>query len=627
MNTPPIPSVHHPVRRVADETLEHRSRYSRNSASTPVFSSCLKAAATSCLILLPSILSSAEERFARNVYTGAVTSPAIQLSQVADVHGTDQQHSSPVALIVKPRDSIDIVVSELSKLIGHEVETTRSMSDGAWVVATHSTDPYQVSKALAQLHLRDLIEYGQIDAATRVTHNPDDRLFQAQWQHQTFYTTPASMDLINTWDITTGSYDIVVAVIDTGIRYDHADLTDRLLAGYDFVSAINDTPEIMLPVPSAYNFVKSNDGDGRDPDPTDPGDGVDQTLHEQMDALGIDCPVTDSTWHGTSMTSLLAANGNDGFGIAGVDWHARVLPVRAIGRCGGNRSDLLDAIRWAAGVNDPALPPNPTPARIINLSLGIDDVCGDADQRAIDDAVAAGAIIVAAVGNQGRDLDLQAASPSDCNNVIGVTAVNASGQLAGYSNYGMDVDIAAPGGEGSEGDDQPILVATNSGALSPTPDSTHKYTTGTSVASPLVAGVLSLMLSVNPELTNQELEALLYTAARAFPARGTEQDCTTAICGAGLLDAFAATRLAELSRSTPVPSLAAAMLDDSASTGLLSGGAAGCTISDQSAPDPIWVLLLGGLYCLSRKQRRYPSPAVNPALRKSTTISLNKLVA
>lgn len=444
----------------------------------------------------------------------------------------------------------------------------------------------------------------------RIDYNTaDDPLFPAQWQHQTQHITAASMDLVNTWDITTGSNEVVVAVIDTGIRFDHTDLTDRLLAGYDFVSAINNTPEISLPVPAAYNFAKSNDGDGRDPDPTDPGDGVEDILHDEMKRLGIDCPMTDSTWHGTSMTSLLAANANDSFGMVGVDWNARILPVRAIGRCGGNRSDLLDAIRWAAGVIDPALPPNPTPARIINLSLGIDDICGEADQRAINYAVAAGAIVVAAVGNQGRDLDQRGASPSNCNNVIGVTAINASGQLARYSNYGLDVDIAAPGGEGTEGDDQPILVAINGGTIAPTPESTHKYTTGTSVAAPMVAGVLSLMLSVNPELTNQELEALLYTAARDFPETGSDSDCTVLTCGSGMLDAYAAIRLAELSRSTAVPDLAAAVYDDAAPTGLPSGGgAAGCSISTTSTFDPLWFLLLAGLYSWSRRKKNaHPS--------------------
>jgi len=405
------------------------------------------------------------------------------------------------------------------------------------------------------------------------------------------------MDLINTWDITTGSGDIVVAVIDTGFRFEHADLTNRLLAGYDFVSGINEAPETLLPVPAEFNFVRSNDGDGRDPDPSDPGDGVDQALSDQMEEFGIHCPVTNSTWHGTAMTSLLAANANDGFGMAGVDWQARILPVRAIGRCGGSRSDLLDAIRWAAGVEDPALPPNPTPARIINLSLGIDDICGAADQHAINDAVDAGAIIVAAVGNQGRDLDREAASPSDCEQVIGVTAVNASGELARYSNFGSDVDIAAPGGEGSDGDDLPILVATNEGLIEPANGSSHKYTTGTSVSSPLVAGVMSLMLSVNPELTNDELELLVYAGARRFPNHDKGQDCSTTECGAGMLDAFAATSLAERSLSTPVPELAAAVLAER-------GGSAGlgCTISAAQTPDPTWPMLLIGVFIATRRR-------------------------
>ncbi|MBX2824355.1 MAG: S8 family peptidase [Gammaproteobacteria bacterium] len=517
---------------------------------------------------------------------------------VATVIETRSEARTSHRIILKPTGTPDAVVDRLRRQFGEQVATIRPMSGGAWVIAVGTAEKTTLDLVLADLQDDQLIEYAQTDAATRVMTNPDDRLFRAQWQHHSLEEQLASMDLVNTWDITTGSSDIVVAVIDTGFRFEHADLTNRLLDGYDFVSGINESLDTFLPVPDEYNFIRSNDGDGRDPDPTDPGDGVDEMLSAEMSELGIHCPVTSSTWHGTAMTSLLAANANDNFGMAGVDWQARILPVRAIGRCGGSRSDLLDAIRWAAGVDDPSLPPNPNPARIINLSLGIDDICGAADQRAIDDARAAGALVVAAVGNQARDLDSRGASPSDCHGVIGVTAINASGELARYSNFGADVDIAAPGGEGRQGDDLPILVATNDGEISPATGSAHKYTTGTSVASPMVAGVLSLMLSVNPELSNDELEALLYTAARRFPNHRKGRDCRSTICGAGMLDAFAATTLAERSLSTPVPELAAAKLAES-------GGSAGfgCSISPTRTPDPVWPLLLVGLFVVTRRRR------------------------
>jgi len=205
---------------------------------------------------------------------------------------------------------------------------------------------------------------------------------------------------------------------------------------------------------------------------------------------------------------------------------------------------MLDAIRWAAGVNDPSLPPNPTPARIINLSLGVDDLCTNADQSAINDAVAAGALVIAAVGNNGRSTDAQPSSPSHCQNVIGVMAVDKYGFRAEYSNFGRDADVAAPGGDVSESPNS-ILVATNKGSDMPSERFGYRTATGTSVAAPHVAGVLALMLSVKPGLTNRELEALLLDSTRPFPGDGyplfdPELGCEKAHCGAGILDAFAA---------------------------------------------------------------------------------------
>ena len=396
-----------------------------------------------------------------------------------------------------------------SLLINDDIEVSphRRMSGGAWVATLRGLPSAAAARRLFKdWQHRDLVEFAEIDTRVSTAAIPDDPLYELQWQLANERSDLAALNLPGAWDITTGSSDVVVAIIDTGVRFENQELTGRLLPGYDFVSGINEFRSRQR-VPDALNFIKSHDGDGRDSDASDPGDGVDAFLSATMQAEDLDCPQQESTWHGTAMASLVAANGNDNFGMTGVDWSARILPIRAIGKCGGRRSDLLDAIRWAAGVDDPVLPDNPTPARIINLSLGIDDACTAADQQAIDDAVANGALIVAAVGNLGRNLDDEPSSPTHCNNVLGVTAVDSHGYRASYSSYGLDADIAAPGGEGPGGDNRPILIATNDGFLDPIPGDSHRYTTGTSVASPLVAGVISLMLSVNPELTNDEVRA------------------------------------------------------------------------------------------------------------------------
>ncbi len=291
--------------------------------------------------------------------------------------------------------------------VSHNIEVLpiRRMSGSAWVAALHGSPSASATQNLFRTwQSRDLVDYAENDSVVSIAAIPDDPLYELQWNLADATSGAAALNMPGAWDITIGSSDVVIGIVDTGVRFDNQEFTGRLLPGYDFVSGINEF-RTRQRVPEELNFIKAHDGDGRDTDASDPGDGVDAQLSATMQAEDLTCPQQESTWHGTAMASLIAANGNDGFGMTGVDWSARILPVRAIGKCGGRRSDLLDAIRWAAGVNDPALPDNPTPARIINLSLGIDDACTASDQQAIDDAVAMGALIVAAVGNLGRNLD------------------------------------------------------------------------------------------------------------------------------------------------------------------------------------------------------------------------------
>jgi len=467
----------------------------------------------------------------------------------------------------------------------------RPMSGGAWVARVSGA--ISESALLAEFHRwqhMGLVDYAEFDSLVQPSTVPNDPLFELQWQLNNNDNHLAAMNLIDAWKITQGSPEIVVAIVDTGVRFEHEDLTGRLLPGYDFVSGINQF-SILRRVPDTLNFVKSRDGDGRDEDATDPGDGVDRDTQDLMKSHDLECPLQESSWHGTAMASLIGANGNDSIGMSGVDWSASLLPVRAIGRCGGRRSDLLDAIRWAAGVDDPQLPPNPTPARVINLSLGIDDSCSSSDQQAIDDAVAAGAIIVAAVGNLTRNLDIAPSSPAHCENVLGVTAVDSHGLRASYSSYGQDADIAAPGGETATGEIQPILIATNAGNQLPATGSTYDLSTGTSIATPLVTGVISLMLSVNPDLTSAEITALLKSTARRFPdavlseesrksdsvgsTREFNSSCTTATCGSGIVDAAAAVNAALIFDPLQPGPLTAAIQDDQPILSTGGGGSGG----------------------------------------------------
>ena len=174
----------------------------------------------------------------------------------------------------------------------------------------------------------------------------------------------------------------------------------------------------------------ANDGDGRDADARDPGNRL---------------PPKRSTWHGTQMAGIIAAATNNEKGIAGVAGNAQLLPVRTQGVGGGRVSNLMDGLRWAAGLSVVGLPRNPTPAKVINLSLGGQGLCTRLLQSAVDDVVALGIVVVAAAGNDNRDAAFE--KPCNCANVICVGGHGRTGTRASYSNFGAAVDIMAPGGD------------------------------------------------------------------------------------------------------------------------------------------------------------------------------------
>ena len=312
------------------------------------------------------------------------------------------------------------------------------------------------------------------------------------------------------WDISVGSSTVVIAVIDTGVLLSHPELSDRSVEaiGYDFVSA--DAPG---------DFTSANDGDGRDNDPTDPGD--------RCGAQGA-----PSSWHGTGVASVAAASSNDGIGMAGIDWSARLLHVRALGECGGTDADIIDALRWSAGLDVAGVAQNPTPASVINVSLGGETECTTAWQQAIDDVTATGVAIVMAAGNANKNALRN--SPSNCSNVISVGSSTPGGSLdAGFSNFGLKVAIAAPGRD--------IVIATNEGRDAASADG-NRYTgeTGTSFSAALVSGVIGLIKSIDPDLNSQQIVTILQQSATSF-AIG---DCDDYYCGGGIANMANALNLA-----------------------------------------------------------------------------------
>ncbi len=320
------------------------------------------------------------------------------------------------------------------------------------------------------------------------------------------------LNLLPAWSITTGAATTVVAVIDTGIR-NHADLAGRTVPGYDFISDM---------------FV-ANDGNGRDADPADPGDWT------ANNACFAGWQAENSSWHGTHVAGTIGAASNNSSGVAGVNWQAKVLPVRVLGRCGGSLSDIVDGTRWAAGLPVPGAPANANPADVVNLSLGGSGACGTTYQNAFNELAAAGVVAVVAAGNS--NVNVSNARPANCNQVITVAANNKDGDRACYSNYGSLIEITAPGGAQSFANDpNGVLSTLNAGANGPGADNLIYYQ-GTSMAAPHVAGLVSLMLAEQPGLTPAQVLTVLQDTARDFPAGS---NCTPANCGPGIADAFAA---------------------------------------------------------------------------------------
>lgn len=352
--------------------------------------------------------------------------------------------------------------------------------------------------------------------AMQATVTPNDPYYTYQWHY------PA-INLPQAWGITTGSATTVVAVIDTGIIYSqndpsrrHPDFRANVLPGYDFISDVR----------------ISNDGNGRDPDPFDVGDQ----------------PGGQSTYHGTHVAGTIGAASNEGVGLAGVDWAARILPVRVLGVGGGTMADIYEGMLWAAGLDVPGVPRNPTPAKVINMSLGGQGGCPEVVQGAIDAVTALGSIVVVAAGNDGQDAWRY--TPASCSNVITVGATDYVGARASYSNYGTRIDVMAPGGDTNvdrNGDGYVDgVLSLNYDDQAREPNVTFKD--GTSMAAPHVAGVVSLMVGLDPNLTFQQIRSILYATARPLSTSA----CGTADgCGAGLIDAYAA--LARVGQTNPDP--------------------------------------------------------------------------
>jgi serine protease len=354
--------------------------------------------------------------------------------------------------------------------------------------------------ALKTLKRRPDVASAELNTIARPALVPADPLYTLQWHYP-------MIRLPQAWDATTGDPNVIVAVVDTGVVLSHPDLQGQLIDGYDFISSAS----------------RARDGNGIDPNPDDPGDL----------AFGPGA----SSFHGTHVAGTVGAASDNALGVAGVAWGARVMPVRVLGVQGGTIYDILQGVRFAAGLpNDSGTVPT-QPADVINLSL----TGGGFSQLAQDvfsEARAAGAVVVAAAGNEATNAP---AFPASYDGVISVSAVDLNQRRALYSNYGATVDLAAPGGDTSvdrNGDSWADgVLSTIASDASGTLTYAYGFSQGTSMAAPHVAGVVALMRSVEPALSPAQVDGLLEAGLLTDDLGAPGRDD---FFGHGLVDAHAA---------------------------------------------------------------------------------------
>ncbi|MEH6823376.1 MAG: S8 family serine peptidase [Motiliproteus sp.] len=345
---------------------------------------------------------------------------------------------------------------------------------------------------------------------------PNDPYYPLQWHYPL-------LNLPQAWEISTGN-DVVIAVIDTGVYRAHPDLSANLTnSGYDFISSTS----------------RSNDGDGIDSDPDDPGDAM---LAGQ------------SSFHGTHVAGTLAASSNNGAGVAGVAWDAQLMPIRVLGQGGGTSFDILQGIRYAAGLSNDSETFPSAAAQVINLSLGGPGF-NQVMQNTIDDARDAGSIIIAAAGNDGSST---ASYPAAYAGVVSVSAVRYDKTLAGYSNVGTTIDLAAPGGDATidqNADGNPDgILSTLADDRSGIREPGAAFSQGTSMAAPHVAGIAALMKAVYPALTPMDFDAAISSGQISEDLGADGAKTRNNQYGYGLIDALKAVQYAAtLAGGAPLP--------------------------------------------------------------------------
>ncbi|WP_426394796.1 S8 family peptidase [Ralstonia sp. R-29] len=473
----------------------------------------------------------------------------------------------------------------IAQAAGSTLQVKRTLATDAQLMRTGLTDSASIEAAAAKIAQDARVAYAVPDRILHPNTVPNDPLFASQNNLASPTVVPGGINVASAWSITQGS-NIVVAVVDTGYT-DHPDLSGKILPGYNFIS----------------DPARAGNSSGRGTDAHDLGDGVTSTQWSSIPGC-TSSDVGNSSWHGTEVSSVLAAGTNNGLSIAGVGWNTQFVPVRVSGKCGALLSDTVDGMLWAGGIAVSGVPTNSNPARVVNVSLGSTSSCSAAEQDAVNRLAALGTVVVAAAGNEAaQTVD----APANCTGAIAVTAHVDSGENASYANVGSQVALSAPGGGCGN---SKVITGTNSSTCAETPsviqaDSNDgaqtlgnyvvKQVAGTSFSTPEVAGTIALMLSVQPQLSNAQILAGLQTTARPHPS-GTYCAVNSGICGAGLLDTAGAVGYAQ--RTTPA-GIGSGTSGSGTSTGSGSSGGGG----GGAMPLAVAALLLGAGLAGQRRRR------------------------
>jgi serine protease len=335
------------------------------------------------------------------------------------------------------------------------------------------------SALIKNLQAHHAVKEAQEDRWYRRFALPNDAAYDDMWHLK-------NMGMEQAWDITTGLSSQRIGVVDTGLIRAHEDLSAKDQAGYDFIA----------------DDWTANDGDGRDAEYNDAGDGADCGNGNQ-----------DASFHGTHVSGTILATTNNSAGVAGINWNAKLVTARSMGRCGGALSDIMEGAAWMSGYSVQNVPSiGADKVSVMNLSLGGESGCSTYEQDVIDYVVGEGVVFVAAAGNNGGSVG----SPANCSGVVTVAAhgSDASRSLTPYSSFGSSVEVVAPGGYITNDNAEGILSAMGPGT------NTYSWQQGTSMAAPHVTGAISLMQALNPSLDRAGISDLF--AANPGPCSGCQ---------------------------------------------------------------------------------------------------------